>query len=90
MVKLSGPNSRITKVQMLLITFVKLYGPVSGLMAWNPRVHEVFRRVRREPHRRVHAGSRQHIDISTLGGVGPGRPPPSAHCTGGTWACTHQ
>ena len=33
MVQLSGPNSRIGKVHMVLVTLPKLYGPVSGLMA---------------------------------------------------------
>ena len=77
MVQLSGPNSRTWKVAMVFMTFLKLYGLVSGLMAWKPRVQEVIRRVCQGPHRRVRAGSRQHIDVSTLEGVGPGRPPPS-------------
>ena len=39
MVQLSGPNSRITKVHMVFMTFRKLYSPVSGLMVWKPRVY---------------------------------------------------
>ena len=52
MVPLSGPNSRIWKVQMAFVTHLKLYTPVSGLMAWKPRVREVIRRIRQRPRRR--------------------------------------
>ena len=61
---------------MVFMTFLKLYGPVSRLMAWKPRVQEVIRRIRQGPYRRVRAGSTQHTEVSTLEGVGPGRPPP--------------
>ena len=78
MVQLSGPNSHIWKVRMVFVTFLKLYGPVSGLMAWKPRVQEFIRQIHQGPRRRVRAGPRQHTDVSTLEGVGPGRPPPSS------------
>ena len=50
MVPLSGSNFRIRKVQMVLMTSLKLYGPVFRLMTWKPRVQEVIRRIRRGPH----------------------------------------
>ena len=56
MVQHSGPNSRIWKVKVGFVTFLKVYGPVSWLMAWKPRVQEVIRQIRRGPHRRFRWG----------------------------------
>ena len=50
MVELSGPNSRVWKVQMFLVTLPKLYSPLSGLTARKPHVQEVIRRIRQGPH----------------------------------------
>ena len=37
-VQLSGPNPRVRKVQMVLLTLLELNGPVPKLMAWEPRL----------------------------------------------------
>ena len=49
MVQHSGPNPRIWKVQMVFVTFPKLHGPMSKLMAWKLRVQEVSRWIRQGP-----------------------------------------
>ena len=54
---------------MGFVTFLKLPGPVSRLMAWKPRVEEIIRRIRQGPHHSVRAGSGQDTDVSTLEGV---------------------
>ena len=43
MVQHSWPNSFISKVHMVFVTFLKLHGRVSRLTAWKPRVQEVIR-----------------------------------------------
>ena len=77
MVQHSGPYPRSWEVQMVFVTVLKLYGLVLRLMAWKTCMREVIRRIRQGPHRRLCAGPRQHIDVPTLEGLGPGRPPSS-------------
>ena len=77
MVQLSGPNSRIGKAPAVLVTLTKLHGPGTP-EARKPRLLEVIHRIRQRPHRCVCAGPRQHTNVSTLEGVGPGRPSPAS------------
>ena len=37
-VELSGPNPRVRKLQMVLVTLLELKGLVPSLMAWEPRM----------------------------------------------------
>ena len=36
---------------MVFVTFLKVHGPVSGLMTWESCVQEVMRRIRQGSHR---------------------------------------
>ena len=63
MVQLSGSNPRVGKMQMVLVTLPKLHGPVSRFVARKPRVQKAICGIRKEPHRRICAGSRQHTNV---------------------------
>ena len=75
-VHLSGPNPCVRKVHMVLVTLLKLNGPVPRLMAREPRVQKAIRRISDGLHRCVLAGPGENADVPTLEGVGSGRLPP--------------
>ena len=56
MVQLGGPNPRVGKMQMVLMTVPKLRAPSSMFVARKPCVQKVIRGIRKEPHRRICAG----------------------------------
>ena len=68
-VQLGGPNPRVRKVQMVLVTLPELNVPVPGLVTREPRMQKVIRRIYEAPHRRIRVGPRQHTDVPPLEGV---------------------
>ena len=76
MVQLSGPNPRVRKVQMVLVTLLELNRTVPRLMACKLRMQKVIRRITEGLYRCVRAGSGENGDVPTLKGLGPGRQPP--------------
>ena len=85
-VQLSGPNPHVRKVQMVLVTLPELNGPVPKLMAQEPRVQKVIRRISEGVHRRVRAGP-MSLPLNVYDRDAHLRP---ARCTCGRWACTHK
>ena len=53
-VQVGGPNPRMGKMQMVLVTLPKLHGPMSRLMARKPCVQKVILRIRKRPHGRMY------------------------------------
>ena len=61
---------------MVLLRLLELNGLVPRLMAREPRVQKVIRRIAEGLHRRICAGPGENAYVPTLEGVGSGSPPP--------------
>ena len=70
MFQVSGPNPRLRKVQMVLVTLPELNSPLPRLVTWEPRMQEVIRGISEGLYRRVRAEPGENADVPTLEGVG--------------------
>ena len=75
-VQLMGPYCCVRKVQVVLMTLLKLDSPVPRRTTGEPRMQEVICGISQGLYCRICAGPRENADVSTFEGIGLGHPLP--------------